>query len=108
MLRLLASFVLVSSLTLAGCFDVQTPTCAFACGPNGECPDDYKCQPDGYCHFKDRLNVPCNFSDAAIAPDLSASLSQSSDGGDLSMAPENMDLAVPVTPDMSMLPVVDM
>ncbi len=55
-------------LGLAGCFSPDHPTCAFACGPGGECPDDYSCQPDGYCHYHGA--GVCPFPDAAAA-DLS-------------------------------------
>lgn len=39
---------------LGGCFKVDSPVCAYSCGDNGECPDNYVCNAsDGYCHRKD-------------------------------------------------------
>jgi hypothetical protein len=59
-------------LLASGCFNVDEPLCSFACGPMGECPDDYKCGPDNYCHLHGNTQ-PCGFSDASV-PDLSMSM----------------------------------
>lgn len=60
-------------LGFGGCFSPDHPTCAFTCGPAGECPDDYACQPDGYCHYHG--TGVCPFPDAGVAdlspPDMS-------------------------------------
>ena len=41
----------VALLVGAGCYDVPTPDCGFACGPAGACPADYKCSAiDNRCH----------------------------------------------------------
>ncbi len=62
------ALTLTMALFCAGCFGVDEPQCSFACGPNGECPDDYQCMSDGYCHLHGN-NDPCGFSDASV-PDL--------------------------------------
>jgi hypothetical protein len=61
--------MLVGALFLGACFNPDQPPCSFACGDNQACPDDYTCQPDGYCH-KNRDNRACGFSDAAVPNDL--------------------------------------
>ena len=41
----------VALLVGAGCYDVPTPDCGFACGPAEACPADYTCSPiDNRCH----------------------------------------------------------
>jgi hypothetical protein len=68
-MELLMRALLFVMLLAGGCFDVQEPPCAYACGPNGECPDDYSCGTDNYCHLHG--TGICSFSDASFAPDLS-------------------------------------
>src|SRR5579862_740258 len=69
--------VLLTALVLAaGCFNVDERPCTFSCGPNGECPDDYQCLKDGYCHLHGDT-TSCGYSDLSVvdvAPpeDLSA------------------------------------
>jgi hypothetical protein len=61
---LLMRLVLVAfALSLAGCFNIEDRVCAYACGPNKACPDDYQCMPDGYCHLHGNRD-PCGYSDA--------------------------------------------
>ncbi len=61
--------LLLSIVLAAGCFNVEEPPCSYACGPNGECPDDYSCGTDNYCHLHG--TGVCFFSDAALPGDLS-------------------------------------
>jgi hypothetical protein len=92
---------------LAGCFSVEQPPCAFACGDNGKCPDDYLCMSDGYCHLHG--TGVCLFSDAAPAPDMATAtapddLSAAVDMSmpDLQPAP---DLRAPTAPADASMPV---
>jgi hypothetical protein len=78
-MELLMRFVLLLALTLGGCFNIDEPPCAYACGPGGACPDDYTCGSDNYCHLHG--TGVCQFSDASVVPDLAV--------------PEGMDLSVP-------------
>jgi hypothetical protein len=84
--------LLVAALvSFAGCFEPDEPLCAFSCGDNGLCPDDYMCLADGYCHLHGDPTA-CVFPDAAVPV---------SDGGeDMTMAPADgaPDLTVP--PDL--------
>lgn len=74
---------MVRSLALAGlalvataCFDAPEPDCAFECGDDGACPDDYGCASDGWCK---RIDLPddhvCEAAAATVevAPDPAAS-----------------------------------
>ena len=61
-------------LGLTGCFNYSEPVCSFSCtASNGAdaCPSNYECRTDGYCHKKGST-AACEFSDAAVSPDLSA------------------------------------
>jgi hypothetical protein len=70
MRHLVKAFALSLTLAAAGCFNPDEPPCAYACGPNGECPDDYTCGNDNYCHLHG--TGICSFSDASLVPpDLS-------------------------------------
>ena len=70
-----------AALLFAGCFNPDEPSCSFACGSAGECPNDYACQSDGYCH-KNGDNTACGFSDAAM-PDIAEPVDLSvGDAGD--------------------------
>jgi hypothetical protein len=80
MRRLLLALALVS---FAGCFDPEEPLCAFACGDNNLCPDDYQCLPDGYCHLHGQAGE-CTFPDAsANFSDAGGDLGAPNDGGDM-------------------------
>ena len=70
MRRLVILLALVS-----GCFNIETPPCAYACGPQGQCPDEYVCGSDNYCHHNG--TGVCLYPDAAVAEDLS----EPSEGG---------------------------
>jgi hypothetical protein len=68
-------YLFALSLAFAGCFNPDEPDCAFVCGPQGKCPENYTCQPDNYCH-KVGTTGPCvGFTDASVPdigmPDLS-------------------------------------
>jgi hypothetical protein len=91
------SLVLVALLLSSGCFDVEEPPCAFACGPARTCPDNYECRSDGYCHRKGSTEA-CMFSDAAAAPDQSAAV-------DFAVPP---DQSMTIPADMSMVVEVDL
>jgi hypothetical protein len=39
----------------AGCYDTPEPDCAFQCGEDDACPDDYGCATDGWCK---RIDLP--------------------------------------------------
>ena len=56
---------LVTGFTLSQCFTPSYADCAFRCGPQApECPDEYECRPDGYCHLPDSEAV------CLVLPDL--------------------------------------
>jgi hypothetical protein len=59
---------LVVVVLLGACFDPSEPLCNFKCGPANECPDDYTCLPDGYCHLHGAAGA-CGYSDLSV-PDL--------------------------------------
>ena len=82
------SLALLLPLAAIGCFDPDEPPCAFACGDNGACPDDYMCLPDGFCHLHGMPGA-CGFPDAAM-PDLGV--------GDLSTSDGNLDMSNPDLP----------
>jgi hypothetical protein len=73
---------------LPACFNVEQRPCTFACGSNGECPDDYKCLADGYCHLHGDP-TSCGYSDLAVS-DVAApeDLSALDQGGGPDGAPE--------------------
>jgi hypothetical protein len=50
----------------AGCYETPRPECAFHCGPEGDCPEGYGCQSDGWCK---RVDVPDDFECAPPVPD---------------------------------------
>jgi hypothetical protein len=72
MRRLLAIAALaLAAGTLSGCFNVDKPTCSYACSDTAPaCPDDYECRSDGYCHLAG-TTASCAFSDAAVPLDMS-------------------------------------
>lgn len=39
----------LAGLLAAGCYKTPKPECAFLCGDDSACPDDYRCAPDGWC-----------------------------------------------------------
>ncbi len=44
--------ILASCLGLwAACYSPDKPACGFRCAQSGECPDDYVCAADGWCHL---------------------------------------------------------
>jgi hypothetical protein len=94
----LRPLLVLAALAWVGCFNVEEPPCTFACGDNGQCPDDYQCMPDGYCHLHG--TGICTFPDAAMGPDLAGMMSLGDGGGDQS--PAEADLSMPVESDMSM------
>lgn len=40
-------------LAVGGCFEPRQPGCAFRCGVDGLCPEQYVCGDDGICHRED-------------------------------------------------------
>ncbi len=81
MKRLLALAAL--TLASAGCFNVDKPTCSYACAASApQCPTDYECRADGYCHLVGTTDA-CLFSDAAMPQDMSAAV-----GGDMASMPD--------------------
>lgn len=43
---------LLAGLFLSQCFAPNYADCAFRCGSvDPVCPDEYQCQPDGFCHL---------------------------------------------------------
>jgi hypothetical protein len=66
--RLLSLAALALAVAFSGCFNVDKPTCSYACSDTTPaCPDDYECRTDGYCHLVG-TTAECMFSDAAMAP----------------------------------------
>ena len=67
MRRLLAiAIVALAGGSFSGCFNVDKPTCSYACSDTQpQCPDDYECRTDGYCHLTG-TTAACLFSDAAV------------------------------------------
>lgn len=35
---------------MAACYSPTQPACGFRCGPSDQCPNDYVCASDGWCH----------------------------------------------------------
>ncbi len=75
MRRLLAVATLAfAAASFSGCFNVDKPTCSYACSDTTPaCPDDYECRTDGYCHLVGTTDA-CLFSDAAVPLDMSMPL----------------------------------
>ena len=65
--------LLAALVGFAGCFEPEEPLCAFQCGDNNLCPDDYMCLADGYCHLHG-MPGDCMFPDASVP---------ATDGGDM-------------------------
>jgi hypothetical protein len=65
LMRALWLSLALASTLLSGCFEPSEPPCSYSCGPNGECPDDYSCAADNYCHLHG--TGICFFSDAAVS-----------------------------------------
>jgi hypothetical protein len=60
------------ALACGGCFNVDKPTCSYACGDTDpKCPEDYECRSDGYCHLTGTTEA-CAFADAAVPLDMSS------------------------------------
>lgn len=65
----------VALVALAGaiatsCYEVPRPACGFVCGPDGACPDGYRCAADHYCHRDDAPDdLVCARPDAALPAD---------------------------------------
>jgi len=91
-MRRLATVLALAPLLMASCFSPDEPVCAYACGDNGVCPDNYECRADNYCHKLGSTGI-CPYPDASVPPDL---LNVDLAGLDMSMP---IDMAVP---DMSM------
>lgn len=74
MRRLLAVATLAfAAASFSGCFNVDKPTCSYACSDTTpKCPDSYECRTDGYCHLVGTTEA-CMFSDAAVPIDMSMS-----------------------------------
>ena len=72
MRRLLSAAALVlAAASFSGCFNVDKPTCSYACSDTDpKCPEDYECRADGYCHLTGTTEA-CAFSDAAVPLDMS-------------------------------------
>ncbi|HXU72684.1 MAG TPA: hypothetical protein VN947_25355 [Polyangia bacterium] len=72
MRRLLAVATLAfAAASFSGCFNVDKPTCSYACSDTTpKCPDDYECRTDGYCHLTGTTEA-CMFSDASVPIDMS-------------------------------------
>lgn len=67
------------SLTLlGGCYQVDEPVCAYACGASSggasSCPRSYECRADNYCH-KVGSTAACEYSDASVV-DQSGAVTQ--------------------------------
>jgi len=71
MRRLLSIAALaLAAASFSGCFNVDKPTCSYACSDTSpKCPDDYECRTDGYCHLTG-TTAECAFSDAAVPLDM--------------------------------------
>lgn len=83
----------VALLVGAGCYDVPTPDCGFACGPAAACPADYTCSAiDNRCHrvgaAPDLVCPAATPVDPRVAP--SVAFATPSDG--------EVDIAVTVRP----------
>jgi len=78
MRAILLAVLTVGLFALPACFHVDEPVCAYSCGPSGDCPHDYECRADNFCH-KIGSVAACEFSDAATAPDQSVAVDMNSD-----------------------------
>ena len=71
MRRLLAIAILaLAGTSVSGCFNVDKPTCSYACSDTTpQCPDDYECRTYVYSHLVG-TTAACLFSDAAVPLDM--------------------------------------
>jgi len=83
------AILLLGVLALPACFSPDEPPCAFSCGDNNLCPNDYQCLADGYCHLHGQPG-DCKYPDASAA---------ATDGGDMSTMPVDAGADL-VSPDM--------
>jgi hypothetical protein len=87
-----ALLLVAALIPFAGCYSVEEPTCAFSCGDNGLCPDDYMCLADGFCHLHGDPKA-CTFPDAAVSiTDGGEDLTSTTDGPgpDLTASPPDL------------------
>ena len=98
--RLSLGLVMMAALGLGGCFNYSEPICSFSCGTGTAaanlCPSNYECRTDGYCH-KVGTTESCGFSDASVAPDLSATLPEDlgPEGGTMNdQGPQSIDQSI--------------
>jgi len=70
----LALLIALGGAPIAACYDVPTPACGFACGPDGACPEGYTCAADRTCHLDGSpADLMCARPDAATPADAQAS-----------------------------------
>jgi|SRR5215510_3907255 len=92
-LALLAAF---AGAIISACYDIPRPTCGFICGPDGECPDGYRCASDHYCHRDGTSDsLVCRSPDAALPADAAP------DGMPEGMIDSGSDAGNDASPDAS-------
>ena len=88
---------------IAACYDVPTPACGFACGPDGACPDRYTCAADRYCHLAGSpADLMCGRPDAGpdasqASSGVSTGLAAGGAGGGVTAGSDSTSPARPVT-----------
>ncbi len=72
---------------LSGCYQVNEPVCAYACGVDQSCPRSYECRADRYCHRKGST-AACEYSDASVVMEDASIV-------DMSMPDQNQSFDLP-------------
>lgn len=85
------ALILFALLGLGACFEPDEPLCAFQCGDNNLCPDDYLCLPDGYCHLRGQAG-DCKFPDGSVViPDGGDDMSVATDMSEMDLTQSSTD-----------------
>jgi hypothetical protein len=72
-----SSLMMICLIASGGCFKTPQPACNFTCGQGSDCPDNYACAADNYCHLKLSNGELGQCSFAGSAPDSAVSIDAS-------------------------------